>query len=65
MTTDARQLLDIPKELEPIAEKVLQKQRLSFDEGLALFESENSEAIRKLADLARIKRTGSIVYFAS
>jgi aminodeoxyfutalosine synthase len=54
--------------LESIAEKVLDKKRLSPEEGLRLLGTEEPlqiEAIRKLADAVRRAKVGDIVHFAS
>jgi aminodeoxyfutalosine synthase len=53
--TDAR--------LEPIAAKVLGGERLSAEEGLALFESHDLLALGWLANHVREKRHGNICYF--
>jgi aminodeoxyfutalosine synthase len=53
--TDAR--------LEPIAQKVLGNERLSSDDGLALFQSHDLLAVGWLANYAREQRHGDICYF--
>ena len=59
-------LLDlIPSDLHTIAEKVIQGQRLSKDDGLTLLTHKDSQAVGKLADLARKAKVGSLVYFAT
>src|SRR5215204_4494132 len=50
--------------LEPIREKVEAAERLDFEDGLALFESDDLLALGELADLARRQRGGNDeVYF--
>jgi aminodeoxyfutalosine synthase len=49
--------------LEPIAAKVLAGERLSADDGLALFESHDLLALGWLANHVREKRHGDICYF--
>ncbi len=49
--------------LEPIAAKVLAGERLSFDDGLALYESFDLPAIGALANHIREKRHGNKTYF--
>lgn len=54
--------------LESIAEKVLQKKRLTQEEGLQLLETVEPlqiEAIRKMADYVRHEKVGDTVHFAS
>jgi aminodeoxyfutalosine synthase len=53
--TDAR--------LEPIAQKVLAGQRLSAEDGLALFQSHDALAVGWLANHVREKKHGNICYF--
>ena len=45
--------------LEPIREKVLAGERLDFDDGVALLESDDLLALGELADLARRERGGT------
>lgn len=52
-------------ELKQIAEKVISGQRLSAEDGLALFETEHENAVMHLADYARKKYVGDTVYYAS
>lgn len=52
-------------DLTKIAEKVILHQRLTPEDGLYLFNTEHTEALRLLADFARQKRVGEIVYYAS
>src|ERR1700722_65296 len=54
--------------LERVAEKILEKRRLSQEEGLQLLNTEaphEIEAIRKLANFARHEIVGNVVHFAS
>ncbi len=53
-------------ELEPVREKVLAGERLDFDDGVALLESEDLLALGELADTARRLRGGTDeVYFVN
>jgi aminodeoxyfutalosine synthase len=54
--------IEDPK-LEPIAEKVWAGERLSFEEGVALYESADLLALGYLANHAREKRHGKRTYF--
>ncbi len=54
-------LLD--NELIPIAEKVFNGERLSFEDGLKLFESNNLTAIGMLANYVAEKKNGKFAYF--
>jgi aminodeoxyfutalosine synthase len=57
-------VLDSVRTLEPIREKVEAGERLDFDDGLALMESDDVLALGELADLARRLRGGDDrVYF--
>jgi aminodeoxyfutalosine synthase len=49
--------------LEPIAQKVLAGERLSFDEGVTLFRTNDLLAVGWLANHVREKRHGDICYF--
>lgn len=49
--------------LAPIAEKVEAGERLSFAEGMALFETRDLNALMRLANLARERRHGDKTYF--
>jgi aminodeoxyfutalosine synthase len=54
--------------LKSLAKKVLDKRRVTPEEGLQLFETKEPrehEAIRKLADTVRRNRVGDVVHFAS
>ncbi len=52
-------------ELEAIATKVIDEDRLSAEEGLYLYRSEHGEAVRQLADYARRQKAGDSVLFAT
>lgn len=52
-------------ELQAIAAKVVEDQRLTPEEGLILFETEHDQTVCDLADYARHKRVGDTVYYAS
>jgi aminodeoxyfutalosine synthase len=52
-------------EMSRIAEKVIERQRLTSDDGLFLFETEHADAVQKLADYARKVCCGDAVYYAS
>jgi aminodeoxyfutalosine synthase len=54
-TSDAR--------LKPIAEKVFAGERLSFDDGVALYSSPDLLALGWLANFVREKRHGSVTYY--
>jgi aminodeoxyfutalosine synthase len=49
--------------LEPIARKVLAGERLTSDDGLALFQSNDLLAVGWLANHVREQRHGDICYF--
>ena len=49
--------------LKPIAEKVMAGQRLSFDDGVALYQSHDLLATGWLANYVREKRHGNVCYF--
>ncbi|HYF94238.1 MAG TPA: aminofutalosine synthase MqnE [Symbiobacteriaceae bacterium] len=53
----------MPKALVPIYEKVLQDQRLTAEDGIALLQSHDLFAIGAIADEARRRRVGEYVYF--
>jgi aminodeoxyfutalosine synthase len=55
ITDDAR--------LRPIAERVLAGERLSFDDGIALYRSSDLLAVGWLANYVREKRHGNVCYF--
>src|SRR5438552_1991694 len=57
-------VLDTLDTLAPIREKVLAAERLDFDDGVALMETDDLLALGELADLARRRRGGGAeVYF--
>ena len=49
--------------LQPIAEKMLSGERLSFDDGVALYRSPDILAVGWLANAVREKLHGNIAYF--
>jgi len=49
--------------LKPIAEKVLANQRLSFEDGLALYRSDDLASLGLLANLARERKSGNLAYY--
>jgi CofH subfamily radical SAM domain protein len=52
-------------EMKRLADKVVSGQRLSPEEGLALFDTPYAEALRQLADYRRHEMAGDTVHFAS
>lgn len=54
-------LLD--RALDPIAEKVIAGERLSFDEGVTLFRSDDLHGVGRLADMVRRRKNGRATYF--
>ncbi len=62
MTATAKLQITDPR-LEPIAPKVLAGERLSVEDGLALFESHDLLALGWLANHVREKRHGNICFF--
>jgi aminodeoxyfutalosine synthase len=56
---------ELPQTLLPIFEKLRTKERLSFEDGLALMQSPYVEELGALADSVRKKKVGDIVYYAS
>jgi aminodeoxyfutalosine synthase len=50
-------------ELKPIAEKVAQQERLSFEDGLALFESNDLVSVGAMANLVRERINGDFTYY--
>lgn len=58
-------LKETPKSLLPIANKVITGTRLDEADALVLLTDEHIDAIARLADFARKRRVGDIVYFAS
>lgn len=53
----------IPRDLQPIYEKVMTDQRLDEADGIALLQSHDLFAIGAIADEARRRRVGDYVYF--
>lgn len=51
------------KTLQPIAEKILNRQRISFDEGVALFEKGSLPFLGALANYVREQMHGDTTYF--
>ena len=64
-TTNSSVLLNsnISKELKQIAEKVYANERISFDEGVLLFEKGELGYLGSLANYVREKKNGNYVYF--
>jgi aminodeoxyfutalosine synthase len=54
-------LLD--RRLEPIAEKVIADERLSFEDGMTLFNSHDLHGVGRLADIVRRRKHGLKTYF--
>ena len=59
--------IDTPKprdqQLVPIADKVMSGVRLSFSEGLTLYQTADIPTLMRLADLARVRQVGNKAYF--
>ena len=53
----------IDTRLKPIADKVLGSERLSFDDGVALYQSPDLLAVGWLANYVREKRHGNVAYY--
>jgi aminodeoxyfutalosine synthase len=53
----------IPRDLQPIYEKVMQDQRLTAQDGITLLESNDLFALGAIANEARQRRVGDYVYF--
>ncbi len=49
--------------LEPIAEKVLAGERLSFEEGMVLYHTRDVPALMRLADIVRERKVGAKAYY--
>jgi aminodeoxyfutalosine synthase len=49
--------------LRPIAAKVLEGKRLSFDEGMVLYHTSDFPALARLADIVRERKVGDKAYF--
>jgi len=58
-------LSQTPRSLLPIAKKVIENIRLDAEDAILLLTDPDIEAIQRLADFARKKRAGDVVYFAS
>ncbi len=54
-------LLD--SKLEPVADKVMAGERLSFADGLTLFQSDDLHGVGRLADIVRRRKHGLATYF--
>jgi CofH subfamily radical SAM domain protein len=54
-----------PQELHPIAQKVIDRTRLSTDDGLLLFSTPHLSSLQALADFARRRSIGDAVFYAS
>ena len=50
-------------QIEPIADKVLSGDRLSFDEGMHLYRTPDLPALARLADIVRERKVGDKAYF--
>jgi aminodeoxyfutalosine synthase len=50
-------------ELRPIADKVLEGKRLTFDEGMVLYHTSDFPALARLADIVRERKVGGKAYF--
>ncbi len=53
----------IDRRLEPIAEKVSADERLSFEDGMTLFQSSDLHGVGRLADVVRRRKHGLKTYF--
>ena len=53
----------LDRALSPIAEKVQAGERLSFDDGLTLYASDDLHGIGRLADIVRRRMHGLATYF--
>ncbi|MGL4609275.1 MAG: hypothetical protein ACRCYY_06250, partial [Trueperaceae bacterium] len=49
--------------LKPIADKVLEGKRLSFEEGMTLYHTSDFPALARLADIVRERKVGDKAYF--
>jgi len=56
-------LAGIDKQMKSIAEKVVNEERISFDEGVALYERGSLGFVGSLANYIRVKRHGNTTYF--
>ena len=57
------EFLHIRSELEKIEQKILREERLTFDDGINLFDCKNLAWLGMLADEVRRKKCGDIVYY--
>lgn len=65
-TTEEELLLTLEgSPLKALAEKVLQKQRLNFEDGLMLLTTVDLLGLQRLADFVRHQRVGNTVYYSS
>lgn len=62
-TRNVAELKVIDTRLKPIADKVLGSERLSFDDGVALYRSPDLLAVGWLANYVREKRHGNVAYY--
>ena len=58
-------LSSAPLELRSIAEKIVERQRITPDEGLVLFHTPHLTYLQQLADFDRVQRAGNAVFYAS
>ena len=49
--------------LEPLADKVLEGKRLTFDEGMTLFRTHDFPTLARLADIVRERKVGAKAYY--
>ena len=66
ISVDYKKLIDqasIPAKLQPIVKKVLNDERISFDEGVQLFYEGELGLLGSLANYVREKKNGNNVYF--
>src|ERR1700743_927547 len=64
MTTGLDALLvTAPKDLQPIGEKILEKQRITTEEGILLFEKGSLPFLGALATHVRERLHGNVTYF--
>ena len=59
----SKELILEDKRLEPIAAKVLAGERLSYDDGIALYRSNDLLALGWLANSVREQKSGNVCYF--
>ncbi len=63
MITTLSELQVYDKSLLPIADKVLAAERLSFKEGMQLFNTKDIPTVARLADIVRERKVGKKAYF--